>query len=91
MADETRIPLMRGRSCERVRSLMSDHLDGDLDARTRRRVNRHVRFCRRCRRVLGNLRVTIDGLARLADPDGHGAGGDTGEGHRRRRRASGGP
>ena len=44
---------------------MSDRLDEDLDDRTRRRVDRHVRFCRRCRRVLDNLRATIDGLAHL--------------------------
>lgn len=33
-----------------------------------RRVDRHVRFCPRCRRVLGNLRTTINRLAHLGTP-----------------------
>ena len=44
---------------------MSDYLDADLDDAQQRRVLRHVRFCPRCRRVLGNLRITIDRLSRL--------------------------
>lgn len=69
MATEFRIPFLRDRrSCEEVRALMSDRLDDDLDDRTRRRVDRHVRFCPRCRRVLGNLRATIDGLVHLRSP-----------------------
>lgn len=47
---------------------MTDYLDADLDDRTQRRVDRHVRFCPRCRRVLGNLRATIDRLAHLEAP-----------------------
>ena len=49
---------------------MTDYLDTDLDDRLQRRVDRHVRFCPRCRRVLGNLRVTIDRLAHLGAPAG---------------------
>lgn len=47
---------------------MTDYLDAELDDRTQRRVDRHVRFCPRCRRVLGNLRATIDRLAHLETP-----------------------
>ncbi len=61
-----RIPFLRDpRECEEVRARMTDYLDRDLDAAEHRRVERHVRFCPRCRRVLGNLRTTIDKLAGL--------------------------
>jgi predicted anti-sigma-YlaC factor YlaD len=64
-----RIPFLRDRrECEAVRSVLTDFLDADLDERMRRRVDRPVRFCPRCRRVLGNLRTTIDRLAHLEAP-----------------------
>lgn len=44
---------------------MTDYLDGELADPARIRVDRHVRFCPRCRRALGNLRITIDRLAGL--------------------------
>ena len=47
---------------------MTDYLDDELDAGLQRRVVRHVRFCPRCRRVLGNLRATISRLAHLGTP-----------------------
>lgn len=50
------------RECEETRALMSEYVDGDLDDESRRRVERHVRFCPRCHTVLENLRET---LARL--------------------------
>ena len=69
MTPDFRIPFLRDRrECEAVRSAMTDYLDADLDDRTQRRVDRHVRFCPRCRRVLGNLRATIDRLAHLEAP-----------------------
>ena len=71
MTPDFRIPFLRDRrECEAVRSVMTDYLDADLDDRTQRRVDRHVRFCPRCRRVLGNLRATVDRLAHLeASPE----------------------
>lgn len=64
-----RIPFLRDpRECEEVRARMTDYLDEDLELAERRRVERHVRFCPRCRRVLSNLRVTIDRLAHLDAP-----------------------
>jgi anti-sigma factor RsiW len=48
--------------------LLTDYLDDDLDPGGHRRVERHVRFCPRCRRVLSNLRATIDRLAHLGAP-----------------------
>ncbi len=53
------------RKCEETRALMSDYVDGELDADDRRRVERHVRFCHRCHAVLGNLRQTLGRLRGL--------------------------
>lgn len=55
------------RECEEVRALFSDYLDADLDPAGRRRVEDHVGFCPRCRRVLGNLRHTLAGVRRLGE------------------------
>lgn len=64
-----RIPFLRDpHECEEVRARMTDYLDEDLEHAEHRRVERHVRFCPRCRRVLSNLRVTIDRLAHLDAP-----------------------
>jgi anti-sigma factor RsiW len=51
---------------------MSDYLDGDLPARGRARIERHVAVCHQCHTVLVELRVVIDRLHRLPPP----AGGD---------------
>ena len=53
------------RKCEETRALMSDYVDGELDAESRRSVERHVRFCHRCHTVLGNLRQTLGRLRGL--------------------------
>ncbi len=55
------------RECAEVRELLTDYLDADLRAGDRRRVERHVGRCPRCRTVLSNLRLTIAGLRRLRD------------------------
>lgn len=61
-----RLPFLRDTDdCEEVRSLMTDYLDEDLEASAHGKVERHVRFCPPCRRVLSNLRTTIDRLAHL--------------------------
>lgn len=53
------------RKCEEVRALMSDYVDAELDIDSRKRVERHVRFCHRCHTVLANLRQTLGGLRGL--------------------------
>lgn len=53
------------RRCEEARSVMSEYVDGDLDPATRKRLERHVRFCDRCHTVLGNLRETVARLRGL--------------------------
>jgi anti-sigma factor RsiW len=66
MSTRLRIPFLRDpHECEEVRELMTDYLDAELADPARIRVDRHVRFCPRCRRALGNLRITIDRLAGL--------------------------
>jgi anti-sigma factor RsiW len=56
---------------------MSDYLDGDLAASGRERMERHVGECRQCRTVLGELRLMIERLGRLASPEGGRAVGIT--------------
>lgn len=60
-------PVRRHRDrCRQTRVLMSDYIDGELDARTAARVERHVRWCPNCRRMLANLTRTVRALRSLA-------------------------
>jgi anti-sigma factor RsiW len=49
---------------------MSAYLDGELLARQRQRMERHVGECSVCRRLLGGLRLVVDALQRLPTPEG---------------------
>jgi anti-sigma factor RsiW len=49
---------------------MSDFLDGDLAARGRTRMERHLGECAQCRRLLAGLRLTLAALHRLPVPGG---------------------
>ena len=61
-------PVKRHRErCAEVRAHMSEYLDGELDPHGAAGVERHVRWCPNCRRMLQNLRRTIAGLAALGD------------------------
>lgn len=53
--------------CRKVRGQMSSYLDGELDRRAAVGVERHVRWCPNCRRMLANLRRTVAGLGALRD------------------------
>ena len=44
---------------------MSGYLDGDVVARARARMERHLGECGECRRLLAGLRAVVDGLHRL--------------------------
>jgi anti-sigma factor RsiW len=46
---------------------MSEYLDGELDERSATRVERHIRWCPNCGRILANLSRTISGLRALRD------------------------
>lgn len=61
-------PVRRHRErCEAVRAEMSDYLDNELDARAAAGVRRHARWCPNCRRMLENLRRTVQGLGALRE------------------------
>lgn len=73
MTRRLRIPFVRdAHECEEARALMSDYLDRELDGESERRVERHARFCPRCRRVLANLRATIELLSHVEPTDSTG-------------------
>jgi anti-sigma factor RsiW len=61
-------PIKRHRErCGETRSHMSEYLDGELDGETAARVERHIRWCPNCGRMLANLSRTIRGLRALRD------------------------
>jgi anti-sigma factor RsiW len=49
---------------------MSARLDGELPARSRRRMEAHVGECIECRRLLASLTLVVDALHRLPAPAG---------------------
>jgi anti-sigma factor RsiW len=53
-----------------ARGRMSDYLDGGLAPDARRRIEHHLGECERCRRLLDDLRRTVDALHRLAASGG---------------------
>lgn len=59
-------PVKRHRErCREVRAEMSEYLDGDLDEQSASAVEHHVRWCPNCRRMLANLRRTVNGTRAL--------------------------
>ena len=61
-------PVKRHRDrCRETRAHLSEYLDGELDEQTATRVERHVRWCPNCGRMLTNLGRTIGGLRGLRD------------------------
>jgi anti-sigma factor RsiW len=51
-----------------ARRRMSDYLDGELPAAARARIEHHLGECAGCRRLLAELRRTVEGLRRLPAP-----------------------
>jgi anti-sigma factor RsiW len=54
-----------------TRDRLSDYIDGELDARTRTRIMRHLARCERCRAMFESLTRT---LAQLRSVGGTGLG-----------------
>jgi anti-sigma factor RsiW len=52
-------------TCRETRERLSDYLDGDLGARTRRRVGRHLARCKHCQKLLESLTRTLEQLRSL--------------------------
>jgi hypothetical protein len=55
-------------NCARVRFHLGDHLEGDLDLRSRTRVDEHLGRCASCARELSELRSTVGLLRSLPAP-----------------------
>lgn len=49
-------------TCRETRDRLSDYLDGDLTARTRTRITRHLSRCKHCRALLESLTRTLEQL-----------------------------
>jgi anti-sigma factor RsiW len=58
--------LWRGRDHRFTKARASEYLDGDLDARSRARVERHASVCPQCRALLASLRRVVAELPRLS-------------------------
>jgi anti-sigma factor RsiW len=56
-------------TCRETRERLSDYLDGDLGARTRRRVSRHLARCKHCQALLESLTRTLEQLRSLGSID----------------------
>lgn len=56
-----------GLPCIEVVELVSDYLDGELDAATRRRVEEHLVLCPPCRVYVEQVRETVRALGRLPE------------------------
>lgn len=54
-----------GLPCVEVVELVSDYLDGELDADLRRRVEEHLALCPGCRIYVEQVRETVRALGRL--------------------------
>ncbi len=50
---------------------LSAYVDGDLGSGRRLRLERHVRECEQCRRILAALRETLNALHRMPAPPGN--------------------
>jgi anti-sigma factor RsiW len=55
-------------TCRAAVELMTDYLDGALDADDEARFEQHLHFCPPCAQLLEQLRATSDVVARL-EPD----------------------
>jgi anti-sigma factor RsiW len=54
-------------TCRQVVELMTEYLEGNLQARDRARFEEHIAGCDGCRAYLAQIRKTLDVLGRIAD------------------------
>jgi anti-sigma factor RsiW len=52
-------------TCRETGDRLSDYLEGDLGARTRRRVSRHLARCEHCQALLASLTRTLEQVRSL--------------------------
>lgn len=72
-----------------TRRHLDAYLDGDLDAASQARVERHAQLCPPCRRLIATLKATLAGLHGLREQPPPGAHGDVAEAVIGRLRSSG--
>lgn len=53
--------------CREVRDQLSEHINGELDGERAAVVERHLRWCPNCRRMLANLERTVTALRRVGE------------------------
>ena len=56
-------------TCRETRDRLSDYLDGDLGARTRARVMRHLARCEHCQALLASVTRTLEQLRSFGSVD----------------------
>jgi predicted anti-sigma-YlaC factor YlaD len=56
-------------TCRETRARLSDYLEDDLGARTRKRIMRHLDRCKHCRALLASLTRTLEELRSLRSVD----------------------
>jgi len=56
-------------TCRETRDRLSDYLEGDLGARTRTRIMRHLAGCKHCRALLESLTRALEQLRALGSID----------------------
>ena len=52
-------------TCRETGDRLSDYLEGDIGARTRRRVSRHLARCEHCQALLASLTRTLEQVRSL--------------------------
>jgi anti-sigma factor RsiW len=56
-------------SCARMVELITDYLEGALDAGLRARFEEHLSYCPPCREYLAQMRATVEATGRLTEGD----------------------
>ena len=56
-------------TCQQFVELLTDYLEGVVDAQLRSDIERHIVICRGCSNYAGQMRSTIDLLGRIAVED----------------------
>ncbi|HSI97701.1 MAG TPA: anti-sigma factor [Gaiellaceae bacterium] len=54
-------------TCRETRGRLSDYLEGELDARGRTRIVRHLSRCKRCQAMLESVTRTLEQLRALGN------------------------
>lgn len=60
-------------SCQQITELVTEYLEGKMDAERRLEFDKHMGLCRHCRVYLKQMQSTVDMMGKLPDepvPDG---------------------